>query len=128
MRSISTSASPILLGLSLLAGLSLTGCTKKENVEPNTACGTPATVRLCPGKTLMCPTEHTTLVLADGTRLQPTGPAWDAYQPQQQDGQVLRIGYTKGGTVAAGSLADVAVVLTCLETADRCGTKDPGKK
>ncbi|MCC2546239.1 hypothetical protein LJY25_07265 [Hymenobacter sp. BT175] len=106
--------------LSLVAslGLGLTSCFEKECAEPrHGACGTAATVRLCLGKTLACPTEHTTLELADGTRLRPSGPAWDAYLPRQQDGQVLSIGYTLGATLPAGEVGNVRATVTCLEAA-----------
>ncbi|WP_223827510.1 hypothetical protein [Hymenobacter armeniacus] len=120
-----------LFSLGLLAGLSaasgLAGCTEKADVAPEAPCGTTATVRLCLGNTLMCPTEHTTLVLADGTRLRPRGPLWEAYLPQQANGATLRIGYTRGATLPAGDIADVEATITCLEyPVMRCGTPSPG--
>ncbi|MBF9143645.1 hypothetical protein [Hymenobacter properus] len=95
------------------AGL-LTGCTAKTDIAPEAPCGTYATVRLCYGMTAVCATEHTTLELADGTRLHPTGPLWAAYQPHQAEGQVLHIGYsqTNPPTDAAGS---ARANITCLE-------------
>jgi|GEM_PF-2868647 len=127
MRSISTPAFPLLTGLSLLAGLVLTGCTakQKEEIAPKNwcstgaACGTAATVRLCLGNTTGCPTQHTTLVLADGTRLQPTGPAWEAYQPQQLNGQIIYIGYSATGPTTHGAPADASAILLCLDTTAR---------
>ena len=112
----------------LISGLllaSLAGCSKSE-VEPEKACGTLATVRLCMGLTAICPTEHTTLVLADGTLLRPSGPAWQAYQPHQVNGQVLRIGYTLAQPLPSGEVGNVRATLTCLELQGlRCGTPDP---
>jgi hypothetical protein len=103
-----------LFSAALLAGMGLAGCTAKTDVEPEVPCGTTATVRLCFGMTAMCPTEHTTLELADGSRIHPTGPLWTAYQTHQTEGQVLRIGYSanKPPTDAAGN---VLASLTCLE-------------
>jgi hypothetical protein len=74
----------------------------------------------------MCPTEHTTLELTDGTRLQPTGPLWQAYQPHQVDGQLLRIGYKTGASPApAGSLGTVSAQLSCLEAPEAQCTLPP---
>ena len=103
--------------------LALAGCTTKPDVAPEQPCGTYATVRLCPGLTAMCPTQHTTLELADGTLLQPSGPVWEAYQPHQQPGQTLYIGYTLAGArAAAHERGSVPARLSCLEATWRCGT------
>jgi len=59
-------------GLALVAAVGFTG-RKSEDVVPDVPCGTTATVRFCYGYTMMCPTEHTTLELADGTRVRPRG-------------------------------------------------------
>ena len=112
-------------GLSTVAGLA--GCTAKTDVSPEQPCGTTATVRLCHGLTAICLTEHTTLELADGTRLRPTGPAWQAYLPHQADGQVLSIGYKLGAALPASEVGDARATLTCLEPAVlRCGTPSYG--
>ena len=95
--------------------LGLTGCTAKTDIAPDEPCGTPVTVRLCLGNTLFCPTEHTTLVLADGTLLRPSGPLWDAYLPRQYNGAVLHIGYRRGAVLPAGEVGNVRATITCLE-------------
>ncbi|MDO7854764.1 hypothetical protein [Hymenobacter convexus] len=115
-----------LFSVGLLAGVGLAGCTTKTDVEPEVPCGTYATVRLCHGMTTMCLTEHTTLELADGTRLRPSGPAWEAYLPHQADGQTLSIGYTPGPALPAGDVGNLEAKLTCLEEVMRCGTPAPG--
>lgn len=116
-----------LFSVGLLAGVALAGCTSKTNVEPEMPCGTYATVRLCYGMTTMCPTEHTTLELADGTRLRPSGPVWEAYLPHQAAGQVLSIGYTPGEALPTDEVGNVRAQLTCLEPAViRCATPAPG--
>ncbi|GAA3944691.1 hypothetical protein [Hymenobacter algoricola] len=112
--------------LSFFAALALTGCTAKQEIAPKdwcgtdpAACSTKATVRFCLGKTLICPTEHTTLELADGTRLQPTGPTWEAYLARQTDGQKVSIGYSATGPVTNGSPATLSAALSCLTTESR---------
>ena len=118
----------LLACLGTASGLSLSGCTAKTDVGPDNIgclavdCGTVATVRLCLGKTLMCPTEHTTLELADGTRLRPGGSVWEAYELHQLDGQMLRIGYTLGAPVAPNEPGSVYATLFCLEEGGRSGT------
>ncbi|TGE20511.1 hypothetical protein E5K00_21190 [Hymenobacter aquaticus] len=118
----------LLSGLALLAGLSLAGCAEKELVAPeptDVPCGTLVTVRLCLGQTAMCATEHTTLVLPDGTLLAPSGPIWEAYERNQAQGQALLVGYVPGGTVPPGSAATTSAVVTCLETPRSwCATPD----
>ena len=106
-----------------LAGLA--GCTSKETVRPaDEPCAKLATVRLCLGRTAACPTQHTTLELADGTRLRPSGPVWDTYQPRQLDGQRLRIGYALAPQNAYDDPAYTRVTLSCLEENwDWCGTR-----
>lgn len=111
----------LLVGLSGAGSLGLAGCTTTD-VAPEVPCGTYATVRLCHGKTLMCPTEHTALQLADGTRLLPNGPAWTAYQPHQVDGQVLLVGYTLGDTLPANEPGNVRATITCLELPEQLCT------
>jgi hypothetical protein len=110
--------------LCLLAGTGLSGCTTKEEVPPATAdCATIATVRLCPGRTIRCDTEHTSLVLPDGTLLRPMGPLWAAYQRNQQNGQVLRIGYQITSRPAFAEEGFEYVLLTCLDqNITRCAT------
>jgi hypothetical protein len=118
----STFTSSLLARLALFGGLALTACTAKEEIKPNdwcgtntaAACGTQATVRFCLGKTLICPTEHTTLELADGTRLQPTGPVWEAYLAKQTDGQKVFIGYSITGPSSNGSPASLTAAVSCL--------------
>ena len=74
--------------------------------------------------TMICPTEHTTLELPDGTRLRPSGPVWDAYQPHQMQGQTLRICYTLGAPLPAAEVGNVRATITCLEEAVlRCGNR-----
>ena len=121
------SVSPKLALLALLTGAGLAGCTAKEAVSPNsTECTTLATVRFCPGKTMMCITEHTMLELADGTRLKPSGPLWEAYQTHQADGQPLQVGYTVQSRIQNHyELYNEEVLLTCLTEIDRCGTLGP---
>ena len=115
-----------LFSVGLLAGAGLAGCTAKTDVAPDEPCGTYATVRLCPGNTLMCPTEHTTLVLADGTQLRPSGPLWQAYLPNQANGQMLQIGYRREGARPGDEPANVRATITCLEIGVmRCGTGSP---
>lgn len=130
-----TPARQLLAAFSLLAGLGLSGCTEKEVVAPESKdCDTMAVVRLCPGNTAACPTEHTTLELPDGARLRPTGPLWEAYQIRQIDGQPIRISYTiiatsSNATVltAASERAATAptVDLTCMTelSSSWCGTR-----
>lgn len=103
----------------------LASCTSKETVRPaDEPCATLATVRLCPGRTAVCPTQHTTLELADGTRLRPSGPVWDTYQPRQLNGQRLRISYTLAPQNAYDDPAYAHVKLSCLEeNRDWCGTR-----
>lgn len=120
-----------LLAIAWLSGISsaagLAGCTAKDDVTPESPCGTIATVRLCHGFTAGCLTEHTTLELADGTRLRPAGPAWEAYLPHQADGQVLSIGYKMGAALPAGEVGNVHATITCLEPVVlRCGTPSYG--
>ncbi|MFD2718189.1 hypothetical protein ACFST9_05655 [Hymenobacter monticola] len=103
-----------LFSAAILTGMGLAGCTAKTDVEPEVPCGTYATVRLCHGMTAMCPTEHTTLELADSTRLHPTGPLWAAYQPHQTDGQVLYIGYSQNNP-PVDAAGNVLANITCLE-------------
>ena len=115
------------LAVGLLAGAgvasSLTGCTKTE-VAPEKSCGTEATVRLCHGLTMACLTEHTTLALADGTRLRPSGPLWTAYLAHQVDGQTIRIGYTAGEMLPNSDVGDMRAEITCLEESlGFCGTR-----
>ena len=120
-----------LLAIAWLAGASsvtgLAGCTAKDDVAPEAHCGTPVIVRLCHGFTAGCRTEHTTLELADGTRLRPAGPAWEAYLPHQTDGQPLSIGYKLGAALPAGEAGNVRATITCLEAVGpQCGTPSYG--
>lgn len=109
---------------SLAAIFGLAGCTNKEDVEPTGNCDTVVTVRLCPGNTSFCPTEHTTLELADGYRLQPTGAVWEAYEPRQREGQVLRIGYKRVicNDIIGADCIDQAEVSCLEENWNWCGT------
>jgi hypothetical protein len=117
----------LLACMSGAGSLGLAGCTAKTDVAPDEPCGTLVTVRLCPGKTLLCSTEHTTLVLPDGTRLRPNGPLWDAYLPHQHNGAVLRIGYRRGAALPAGEVGDARATITCLEeTTAICGLPREG--
>ncbi|HEX8506364.1 MAG TPA: hypothetical protein VF630_13430 [Hymenobacter sp.] len=116
---------PALARLSVAATVGLAGCTGKEGAEPAEPCATTATVRLCRGNNVFCLTEAT-LELADGTRLWPTGPVWEAYKPQQVDGQVLRISYQNATRPANSEAGPTGVTLSCLEAAsvvDWCGTR-----
>jgi hypothetical protein len=113
-------------GVSAASGVGLMGCTAKTEVKPgHTDCSTTATVRLCHGFTAFCLTEHTTLELADGTRLRPSGPVWEAYEPRQADGQVISIGYTLGKPVAPNEPGSTYATITCLQDIFLCGT--PGR-
>jgi hypothetical protein len=113
-----------LLGLSLLSGMGLTGCTAKEDIDPDKPCATSAIVRLCHGRTAACPTLHTTLELADGTRVQPTGKLWEDYQPKQAEGQYLRVGFKRISQPSAVGASVTVVALTCLEQSIlRCGNE-----
>ena len=116
----------ILAGLGLVTGSGLAGCSRKETIKPaQEPCTTTAVVRLCPGFTAICPTQHTRLELADGTRLRPVGPVWDSYQPRQLEGQVLRISYDIGPHVPNDSPSGENATLSCLEEAppQLCGTR-----
>jgi len=109
---------------SVAAGIGLVGCTTKEGVGPTAgACATTATVCLCHGRTAVCLTEHTTLELADGTRLRPAGAVWKVYLPHQTDGQVLRIGYQVDGAPHTGEPVpgSKAAIITCLESSRNGG-------
>ncbi|OGX84637.1 hypothetical protein [Hymenobacter glacialis] len=101
--------------LGLLAALIVAGCSSQDGTEPTVACGTTATVRFCLGKTTMCPTEHTNLELADGTRVRPRGKVWDAYLPRQVDGQVLSVGFILAQATPNDDPAFRHVTLSCLE-------------
>lgn len=110
--------------LSVAAGIGLVGCTIKEGAGPTDGvCATTATVRLCYGMTAFCLTEHTTLELADGTRLRLTGAVWKSYLPQQTDGQVLRIDYQVDGAPHTGKqvLSSKAAIITYLESSQNGG-------
>jgi hypothetical protein len=113
----------VLAGLGMaLSGL--VGCTRKETIGPaEGSCSTVVTVRLCHGYTAFCLTEHTTLELADGTRLRPSGPVWAAYQPNQIDGQVLRIGYQITPRITTDAPGYENATLSCLENVNWCGTR-----
>ncbi|MDB5235949.1 MAG: hypothetical protein JWR44_2942 [Hymenobacter sp.] len=75
-------------GVSAASGVGLMGCTAKTEVKPgHTDCSTTATVRLCHGFTAFCLTEHTTLELADGTRLRPSAPFGKPTSPARQMGR-----------------------------------------
>ena len=111
-------------GLSLiLAGAA--SCTTKETVRPaEEPCATTATVRLCLGRTAICPTQHTTLELADGTRLRPSGPVWAAYQPRQAEGEQLRISYAIVPRITTDAPGYENATLSCLELQPLlCGTR-----
>src|SRR5215217_582876 len=101
--------------LSLATSLLLAGCTSNEEIEPAQPCATTATVRFCYGRTAVCATEHTALELANGTRLLPTGPLWEAYMPKQKDGQVLRVSYAPAVRITNDAPATQYVTLSCLE-------------
>ncbi|UOQ54372.1 hypothetical protein [Hymenobacter cellulosivorans] len=114
------------LVVSLAASLGLlSSCTEKSTIAPEAQCGTQATVRLCPGNTLICPTEHTTLELADGTRLRPSGSLWTAYLPKQVEGQVICIGYKLGAATQKYEVGNFYAEITCLQDASQCGTTAP---
>ena len=113
-----------LASLTLGAVTALTGCSAKEEVKPTGPCETMAVVRLCHGRTAACLIEHTTLQLADGTRLQPRGAVWAAYLPTQVDGQMLNIGYALVPVNGADAPGVTHAMLTCLEAGViRCGTR-----
>ncbi|UOQ73590.1 hypothetical protein [Hymenobacter cellulosilyticus] len=117
---------PLCHAAALLALVDLNACSEKTEVSPEqVSCGTQATVRLCPGYTMMCLTEHTTLELADGTRLHPRGPLWSAYLPKQVGGQVLSIGYRLSRPEGIPEEGVVYSEITCLKPVDRRGTTAP---
>jgi hypothetical protein len=105
----------ILFTCSLVAVFAVAGCTNKENVEPNEPCATTVTVRLCPGRTSVCHTEHTTLELADGSRLRPAGPVWESYESRQREGQVLTVGYKRTLCNDIGSDCIDEAAISCLK-------------
>lgn len=114
----------LITGLSIaLAGAA--SCGHKETVSPaQEPCATVVTVHLCPGFTAVCPTQHTSLELADGTRLRPSGLVWDAYQPKQLEGQRLRISYALIAQNMYDAPTFTHVLLTCLEAQPLlCGTR-----
>jgi hypothetical protein len=105
----------ILFACGLAAVFAVAGCTNKEAVEPNEPCATTVTVRLCPGRTAVCLTEHTALELADGSRLRPTGPVWESYESRQREGQVLTVGYKRVRCNDIGSDCIDEASLSCLK-------------
>ena len=121
MRLFSTFRVLASLGMALSG---IAGCTHKETIGPaEEPCATVATVRFCLGRTAFCLTEHTTLELADGTRLRPSGPVWAAYQAYQSDGQVLRIGYHITPRLTYDEPGYENATLSCLENVNWCGTR-----
>lgn len=105
-----------LAGFGLLLSLGLGGCSAKDAVAPTTtACTELVTVRLCPncGASL-----RTSLQLANGYYVLPIGAAWQAYQTQQVDGQVLRVGYQLGPALAPNECGLRTATITCLEVAN----------
>ncbi|HEX8329861.1 MAG TPA: hypothetical protein VF629_20150 [Hymenobacter sp.] len=110
--------------LGLAATFGLSACNGQEEVAPDEPCATTATVRFCYGLTTMCPTQHTTLELSDGTRIRPTGKVWEAYLPKQVDGQVLRVSYEPASKPTSGENNVNYVSLSCLEQQVlRCGNE-----
>ena len=103
-----------MVGLGAASTLSFISCTRKAEVAPEQPCGTTATVRFCSGKTMACPTEHTTLELADGTRLLPDGPLWTAYLAQQTNGEPLLIGYTLGAALPGNDVGNARATIIRL--------------
>ena len=117
----------LLAGVGIASSLGLSSCTHKTDVAPEQPCGTAAIVRLCPGKTMACVTEHTTLELADGTRLRPSGALWTAYLGHQVGGESLLIGYTPGAALPTNDVGDVRATISCLTALPiKCGTVNDG--
>ena len=110
--------------LGLAASIGLSACTNKEDAAPDEPCATTATVRLCNGYTGVCLTEHTSLVLANGLTLRPSGEVWAAYLPKQVNGQVLRISYTIIPRITNDAPGYENATLSCLEEQVlRCGNE-----
>jgi hypothetical protein len=115
---------PFWTRLSLATSLVLAGCASEEEIEPAQPCASTATVRFCYGNTAVCATAHTTLELADGSRVLPTGQLWEAYLPKQKDGQLLRVSYAPVARIATDAPATQSVTLSCLEELVlRCGNE-----
>jgi hypothetical protein len=121
MRANLTVMRSVLVYLSLLIGLGMSSCAS-EDIEPVTnPCDTNAVVRLCPGNTAVCLTEHTTLLLDDGTLLRPQGTAWQESLPNLVDGQRVQIGFTLGSAVNGNGPGDFYATLNCFQLANGAG-------
>ncbi|MBF9237773.1 hypothetical protein I2I05_10240 [Hymenobacter sp. BT683] len=109
--------------IGLATGVLLTGCAAQDSTEPE-PCTTTATVQLCYGMTAVCRTEHTTLKLANGTILHPSGKVWEAYLPNQVDKQILRISYAILPRITNDAPGYENATLSCLESNQpRCGNE-----
>jgi hypothetical protein len=108
-----------LAGFSLLLS-GLGGCTAQDVVAPaTTACSELVIVRFCAsyGDAPNCVALHTTLQVADSSHMLPTGAVWQAYQAQQVNGQVLRVGYELGPQLPPHVDGLRTATITCLEVA-----------
>jgi hypothetical protein len=110
---------PQLAGFGLLL-FGLGGCSTHDVVAPaTTACSELVTVRFCPsyGDAPNCAALHTTLQVANTSHVLPIGAVWQAYQAQQVNGQVLRVGYELGPQLPANVDGLRPATITCLEVA-----------
>jgi hypothetical protein len=120
---------PHLAGFNLLLFLGLSGCTAKDTIcpAPTTGCSELVTVRFCPsyGDSPTCVAMHTTLQVASsypglpaGYHVLPVGVKWQAYQAQQVNGQVLRVGFELGSELPPNVDGLRTATITCLEVAE----------
>lgn len=102
----------------LLFGLG--SCTAQEVVAPATVeCSELVTVHFCSsyGDAPNCVALHTSLQLANSYHVLPIGAVWQAYQAQQVNGQVLRVGYQLGPALPPNVDGLRTATITCLEVA-----------
>lgn len=117
-----------LAGVSLLLFLGLSGCTAEDTVAPATSgCSALVTVRFCPsyGDSPTCVADHTTLQVTNsypglpaGYHVLPVGAEWQAYQAQQVNGQVLRVGFELGPALPPNVDGLRTATITCLQVAE----------
>jgi hypothetical protein len=108
-----------LAGFGLLI-LGISSCTAQEVIAPaTTECSELATVHFCSsyGDAPTCVALHTSLQLANSYHVLPIGAVWQAYQAQQVNGQVLRVGYQLGPALPPNADGLRTATITCLEVA-----------